>query len=107
VEWSQQFEKPCIVFEDLKEMRDSIDYGTRMNRRLHHLPFRALQYYTSYKTVFKSVPTAWIPPNTRAVSDVWTHGASEPPQKTVQMSVVPASRSRRPKCKHQRRCARH
>jgi len=66
VEWSQQFEKPCIVFEDLKEMRDSIDYGTRMNRRLHHLPFRALQYYTSYKTVFKSVPTAWIPPNTRA-----------------------------------------
>jgi putative transposase len=28
VEWSQQFEKPCIVFEDLKEMRDSIDYGT-------------------------------------------------------------------------------
>jgi putative transposase len=62
VEWSQQFEKPCIVFEDLKEMRDSIDYGTRMNRRLHHLPFRALQYYTSYKAAFKSVPTAWINP---------------------------------------------
>ena len=36
VEWSRQFEKPCIVFEDLKELRDSIDYGTRMNRRLHH-----------------------------------------------------------------------
>ncbi len=62
VEWSQQFEKPCIVFEDLKEMRDSIDYGTRMNRRLHHLPFRALQYYTSYKAAFDGVPTAWIDP---------------------------------------------
>jgi len=62
VEWSHQFEKPCIVFEDLKEMRESIDYGTRMNRRLHHLPFRALQYYTSYKAAFEGVPTAWIDP---------------------------------------------
>jgi len=62
VEWSRQFEKPCIVFEDLKEMRDSIDYGTRMNRRLHHLPFRALQFYTSYKASFKGIPTVWINP---------------------------------------------
>lgn len=31
-----------------------------MNRRLHHLPFRALQYYTLYKALFKGVPTAWI-----------------------------------------------
>ncbi|SNZ15050.1 transposase, IS605 OrfB family, central region [Natronoarchaeum philippinense] len=62
VEWSQQFEKPCIVFEDLKEMRDSIDYGTRMNRRLHHLPFRALQFCTSYKASFEGIPTGWINP---------------------------------------------
>jgi IS605 OrfB family transposase len=62
VKWSRQFEKPCIVFEDLKEMRDSIDYGTRMNRRLHHLPFRALQFYTSYKAAFKRMPTVWINP---------------------------------------------
>ncbi|WP_251329449.1 RNA-guided endonuclease InsQ/TnpB family protein [Haloplanus pelagicus] len=62
VEWSQQFEKPCIVFEDLKEMRNSIDYGTRMNRRLHHLSFRALQFYTSYKAAFEGIPTGWINP---------------------------------------------
>jgi IS605 OrfB family transposase len=62
VAWSRQFEKPCIVFEDLKEMRDSIDYGTRMNRRLHHLPFRALQFYTSYKAAFEGIPTGWIDP---------------------------------------------
>ncbi|SDK16217.1 transposase, IS605 OrfB family, central region, partial [Halovenus aranensis] len=62
VEWSRQFENPCIVFEDLKEMRDSIDYGTRMNRRLHHLPFRALQSYTSYKAAFEGIPTGWINP---------------------------------------------
>ncbi|MFA9504886.1 RNA-guided endonuclease TnpB family protein [Natrinema sp. H-ect1] len=62
VEWSQQFEKPCIVFEDLKEMRDSIDYGTRMNRRLHYLPFRALQFYTSYKAAFEGIPSESIDP---------------------------------------------
>ncbi|SMP34050.1 transposase, IS605 OrfB family, central region [Halobellus salinus] len=62
VELSRQFERPCIAFEDLKEMRDSIDYGTRMNRRLHHLPFRALQCYTSYKPSFEGIPTGWINP---------------------------------------------
>ena len=36
VGWSQQFAKPWRNFEDLKEMRDSIDYGTRLNRRLGH-----------------------------------------------------------------------
>ncbi|MFB6269740.1 MAG: transposase, partial [Halobacterium sp.] len=39
-----------------------IDYGTRMNRRLHHLPFRALQFYTSYKAAFEGIPTGWINP---------------------------------------------
>ena len=62
VEWSRQFERPCIVFEDLKEMRDSIDYGTRMNRRLHHLPFHALQFYTSYKAAFVGLPSDSIDP---------------------------------------------
>lgn len=62
VERSCQFENQCIVFEDLKEICESIDYGMRTNRRLHHLPFRVLQYYTSYKPVFEGVPTAWIDP---------------------------------------------
>jgi putative transposase len=46
-----------IVFEDLKELRDSINYDTRLNRRLHHLPFRAPQFYTSYKASFKEIST--------------------------------------------------
>jgi len=33
-----------------------------MNRRLHHLPFRPLQDYTSYKAPFEGIPTAWINP---------------------------------------------
>ncbi|WP_348613161.1 RNA-guided endonuclease InsQ/TnpB family protein [Halobaculum rarum] len=62
VEWTTRFERPCIVFEDLKEMPDRIDYGARMNRRLHRLPFRALQFYMSYKAAFENIPTVWIDP---------------------------------------------
>ena len=62
VKWSRQFEKPCIVFEHRKELRDSIDYGTQMNRRSHQLPFRAVQFSPSYKTAFERITTAWINP---------------------------------------------
>jgi IS605 OrfB family transposase len=62
VDWIGQFEKPCIVFEDLKEMRIGLDFGARMNRRLHHLPFRLIQLYTSYKAAFEGIPTTWINP---------------------------------------------
>jgi putative transposase len=49
VDWVSQFSAPVIVFEDRKDMRESIDYGTRMNRRLDSLPFAALQEMVSYK----------------------------------------------------------
>ncbi|WGI17472.1 transposase [Methanonatronarchaeum sp. AMET-Sl] len=62
IEWCQQFEHPCIVLEDLKEMRENIDYGTRMNRRLHHLPFNLIQSFVSYKAAFEGIPVAWINP---------------------------------------------
>jgi len=103
VEWSQQFEKPCIVFEDLKEMRDGIDYGTRMNRRLHHLPFRALQFYTSYKASFEGIPTAWINPEyTSQRCPMCGHTErNEPEQEAVQVSVVFPSRPQRSWCKRQ------
>ena len=57
VEWVSQFNDPVIVFEDLKDMRDSIDYGTRMNRRLHSLPFAALQEMVSYKAAWDAIPS--------------------------------------------------
>ncbi|ELZ63972.1 transposase, IS605 OrfB family protein [Haloferax prahovense DSM 18310] len=53
VEWVQEFESPLVVFEDLRHMRDSIDYGTRMNRRLHSLPFHKLRWFVVYKAVFE------------------------------------------------------
>ena len=62
VEWVSQFSNPVIVFEDLKDMRDSIDYGTRMNRRLHSLPFAALQDMVSYKASWGGIPSDEVDP---------------------------------------------
>jgi len=62
VDWVSQFNDPVIVFEDLKDMRESIDYGTRMNRRLHSLPFAALQEMVSYKAAWKGIPSDDVDP---------------------------------------------
>ncbi len=57
VEWISQFNDPLIVCEDLTDMRDSIDYGTQMNRRLHSLPFAAVQNMVSYKASWEGIPS--------------------------------------------------
>jgi IS605 OrfB family transposase len=62
VEWVSQFSAPVMVFEDLKDMRDSIEYGTRMNRRLHSLPFAALQDMVSYKAAWEGIPSDKVDP---------------------------------------------
>ena len=62
VKWAQKFDNPVIVFEDLKDMRDDIDYGTRMNRRLHSLPFAQLQDFVSYKAAWSGIPSEKIDP---------------------------------------------
>jgi hypothetical protein len=43
-------------------MRDPIDYGTRMNRRLHSLPFAALQDMVSYKAAWNGIPSDTVDP---------------------------------------------
>jgi IS605 OrfB family transposase len=60
--WVSQFNDPVIVFEDLKDMRDSIDYGTRMNRRLHSLPFAALCDMVTYKAAWNGIPSDDVNP---------------------------------------------
>ncbi|MFD1562806.1 RNA-guided endonuclease TnpB family protein [Haloarchaeobius amylolyticus] len=60
--WVSQFNDPVIVFEDLKDMRESINYGTRMNRRLHSLPFAALRDMVTYKATWNGVPSDDVKP---------------------------------------------
>jgi len=43
VEYAQQFDDPVIVLEDLSYIRESLDYGKFMNRRLHSWAFARLQ----------------------------------------------------------------
>jgi len=44
-------EKVIPVMEELKGVRERIRYGKRMNRRLHSIPFRKIQFYISYTSV--------------------------------------------------------
>ena len=62
VEWIQRFDSPAIVFEDLKDMRDDIEYGTRMNRRLHSLPFAKLREFVTYKAAWCGIPSDDVDP---------------------------------------------
>jgi transposase, IS605 OrfB family, central region len=62
VEWIQRFDTPVIVFEDLKDIRDDIDYGTQMNRRLHSLPFAKLRDFISYKAAWCGIPSDGVDP---------------------------------------------
>jgi transposase len=43
-------------------MRDSIDYGTRMNRRLHSLSFAALRDMVTDKSAWTGIPSAEVNP---------------------------------------------
>jgi putative transposase len=44
-------EKVKPIMEELKNMREKIKYGRRMNRRLHSIPFRKIQSTISYKSI--------------------------------------------------------
>jgi len=36
--------------EELADIREKIRYGRKMNRRLHNVPFRKIQFYVAYKS---------------------------------------------------------
>ena len=62
VEWIQQFDSPVVVFEYLKDVRDDINYGTRMSRRLRSLLFARLRDFISYKPVWQGTPSDDVDP---------------------------------------------
>ncbi|MEM1793079.1 MAG: zinc ribbon domain-containing protein, partial [Thermofilaceae archaeon] len=46
--------------EDLKFMRRRIRCTKEMNRRLHSLPFRRLQFYIEYKAKLNGLPVKYV-----------------------------------------------
>lgn len=56
VEFADQFSNQVIVFEDLSGIREAMEYGTYMNRRLHKLPFHKFEKFVSYKATWTEIP---------------------------------------------------
>jgi IS605 OrfB family transposase len=62
VEYARQFENPVIVMEDLAYIRESLDYGTYMNRRLHSWAFARLQGRIEDKAKDAGIPVRYVHP---------------------------------------------
>ena len=62
VEYARQFEKPVLVMEDLTYIREELDYGAYMNRRLHAWAFARLQSRVEDKAREGGIPVEYIRP---------------------------------------------
>ncbi|MEM3745093.1 MAG: transposase [Candidatus Bathyarchaeia archaeon] len=49
-----------VIVEDLKFMRRRIRCTKEMNRRIHSLPFRRLQFYIEYKAKLNGLPVEYV-----------------------------------------------
>ena len=62
VEYARQFENPVIVLEDLSYIREHLDYGKWMNRRLHNWAFARLIGRIEDKARDAGVPVRFVNP---------------------------------------------
>lgn len=62
VEYAQQFDNPVIALEDLSYIREHLDYGKFMNRRLHNWAFARLQGRIEDKATDAGIPVESVPP---------------------------------------------
>jgi putative transposase len=62
VEYARQFENPIIVLEDLSYIREHLDYGKWMNRRLHNWAFARLSGRIEDKARDAGIPVRFVNP---------------------------------------------
>jgi putative transposase len=62
VDYAASFDSPLIVMEDLSYIRENLDYGKFMNRRLHAWAFARLQGRIEDKATEMGIPTETVPP---------------------------------------------
>jgi len=62
VEYAKQFENPVLVMEDLTYIRERLDYGKYMNRRLHSWAFARLQGRIEDKAREADIPVEYVNP---------------------------------------------
>ena len=56
----EMFPKLVVVFESLEGIRNDIEYGSYMNRRLHKLPFHEFERQVTYKAHRHGTPVAHV-----------------------------------------------
>ena len=61
IEYADGVDDPCIVLEDLGSLRDTVDYGAFMNRRLHSWAFGRLQRRIEQKAIEEGIPVRYVP----------------------------------------------
>jgi putative transposase len=62
VEYARQFDDPVIVLEDLSYIREHLDHGTIMNRRLHAWAFARLAGRIEDKARDAEIPVRFVNP---------------------------------------------
>jgi len=62
IDYARQFDKPVIVMEDLAHIREEMDYGADMNRRLHSWAFAQLQGRIEDKATEEGIPVEYVDP---------------------------------------------
>lgn len=62
VEYARQFDSPVIVLEDLSNLREGLDYGKWMNRRLHNWAFARLTGRIEDKARDAGIPVRFVNP---------------------------------------------
>lgn len=62
VAYAKQFNKPVIVMENLKGIRENINGSAKLNRRLHAWSYRKLQMYIEYKANLEGIPVKYVDP---------------------------------------------
>lgn len=62
VEYARSFENPVIVLEDLSYIREHLDYGAFMNRRLHNWAFARLTGRIEDKARDAGIPVRFVNP---------------------------------------------
>ncbi len=60
--YADQFENPVLVLEDLTHIRENMDYGAFMNRRLHGWGFAKMHAQLRYKAAEKGIRVETVNP---------------------------------------------
>lgn len=60
VEYARRFERPVVVLEDLSYIRERLDYGKWLNRRLHAWAFARLQSRIEDKAIEAGIPVEYV-----------------------------------------------